>query len=73
MDEYDCAQIDKAMSKKIDAIYRNPAKHKFYSQFEAFKEDYRHGPRGGRIVGKKRICYHCGSKKKYHADITELL
>lgn len=73
MDEYDYRQTDKAMSKKVAEIFGDPKRHVFYSCFEADEaEDYR-GIRGGKIRGRKTICFHCGMKKKGHAETTEQL
>jgi hypothetical protein len=73
MDAYDFEKIDNSMSKRVDAIYQDPARHKFYSCFEVFENEGRVGPRGGKIRGNKRTCYHCGGKKKGHAEVTEQL
>jgi len=71
MDEYDCRQTDKQMSKKIAAIYSNPQKHRFVSIFQLDHDEDRRGPRGGKIRGRKTICGHCGGKRKGHADKDE--
>ncbi len=71
MDRYDCEQIDKEMSRRIDAIYTDPAKHKFYSCFDAYNKEWIVSKRGKKIRGKKTICFYCGKKKKGHAEVTE--
>jgi hypothetical protein len=71
MDEYDYRIMDKQMSEELNAIFGNPARHKFYSIYEADEAEDRRGPRGGKIRGSKRICFHCGQNRKRHADKTE--
>jgi len=73
MDAKDCEDIDRAMSHRVNAIYRDPKRHQFYSCCAAFKAEDRRGPRGGRIEGAARVCYHCGGKRKGHAAVTEAL
>jgi hypothetical protein len=73
MDTYDYEQIDKTMSKKIDAIYSDPKRHAFYSQWAAMQDGRVTGPRGGLVVGRKRICFHCGKYEQGHSDKTEQL
>lgn len=73
MDEYDYQQIDKQMSEQINAIYSNPARHRFLSCFDAVSIYDITGPRGGKVIGRKLICYHCGQKKKGHAEQDEQL
>lgn len=73
MDAYDYAQTDKVMSRKVEAIYSDPKRHAFYSCHDAsIAEDWR-GPRGGKIRGRKQICFHCGGKETGHAETTESL
>jgi len=64
------AQTDKKMSARLENIFNDPTKHKFYSCFEAFKQEDRRGPRGSVIKGKKSICIHCGQKQPGHATQT---
>jgi hypothetical protein len=71
MDTYDYAQTDKVMSYKLDAIYSNPARHKFYSCFDFHRDSNTVGRRGGKVTGLKRTCWHCGQKKKGHAEKDE--
>jgi hypothetical protein len=71
MDKYDYEQTDKQMSKKINAIYSDPKRHKFVSQFDMYCHE--RGPRGGLLRLRKTICGHCGNKKNNHADEDEKL
>ena len=73
MDEYDCYQTDKQMSKKLNAIFTDPKRHAFYACFNANEDEGLTGPRGGKIRGKKRICHYCGLPRKGHAEQTEQL
>lgn len=67
MDAYDCEQTDRAMSLKINAIYKDPKRHAFVP------ENGYCGPRGGYYNGRKTFCDHCGKKRKGHAETTEQL
>lgn len=73
MDAYDCRQTDKQMQARIDKIFLDPKNHKFYSCHDAFLKEDTRGPRGGKIKGKKRICFHCGQKAMGHALTTKEL
>lgn len=73
MDAYDYEQIDKEMSKRLDAIYRDPSRHKFYSCYDEAHANGAVGPRGGRVRARKTICAFCGQKRKGHAQKTENL
>lgn len=75
MDAYDCMQIDKAMSRRIDAIYGDPARHQFESCFDFHKANSSRGRRGGHVYkrARKTVCYWCGQGKPGHADKTEEL
>ena len=73
MDGYDYEQTDREMSKKIEVVYGDPARHQFYSEYNRNTDEERRGPRGGRITGRKSICAHCGKKAKGHAAMTENL
>ena len=65
MDAYDFEQIDKAMSLKINAIYKDPKRHAFVPEGD------RPRPRYGVFKGRKTFCDHCGKKRKGHAETTE--
>jgi hypothetical protein len=69
----DYEATDKAMSLRVNEVFGDPKRHQFYSCRDAFKVDPHFGPRGGRIEGKARICFHCGGKRKGHAEKTEEL
>jgi len=71
MDEYDYRQADKAMQKKIDAIYGDPARHAFYSCFDHDEAMDTRGPRGGIVRGPKTLCHYCSWPRKGHAEKTE--
>jgi hypothetical protein len=71
MDAKDYSEIDKSMSARINAIYGDPKRHAFYSQYDYFLSDPHYGPRGGIEKGKKTICFYCGAKKKGHSLTTE--
>ena len=73
MDKYDCEQTDREMSKRVDAVYGDPTRHRFYSEFECINDEDRRGPRGGKARGRKTICAHCGKIAKGHAALTEAL
>ena len=67
-------EIDKAMSKRIHEVFDNPAKHTFYSCYDAYIAEDLRGPRGGKIRrGRKQKCFHCGHGRKGHAEVTEQL
>jgi hypothetical protein len=66
MDAYDYHEIDKAMSRKMDEIFSDPARHAFYSVYDEDEALDRRGPRGGKIRGRKTICAHCGAKADKH-------
>ena len=65
MDAYDCEQINKAMSLKLNAIYKDPKRHAFVPEGGYV------GRRGGYKPGRKTFCDHCGKKRKGHAEKTE--
>lgn len=69
----DYAAADKAIGRKVEAIYSDPARHQFYSVFEEDEAVDRRGPRGGKIRGRKTMCAHCGRGPAAHADKTEAL
>ena len=69
----DYSEVDKEMNRRVHEIYSDPARHKFYSQYDYFLESNAIGPRGDRIVGLKTKCQHCGGKKNIHAETTEEL
>ena len=71
MNKYDFAEIDKQMSGRVLEVFGNPNKHKFFSIFDALQHEC--GPRGGKVMGRKLICFHCGQKNKGHAIKTEQL
>ena len=71
MNAYDCERIDKAMSQRVRAIYSDPARHKFQSEFHALANGY--GIRGGVSRTRKSICFHCGQDRPGHAGLTEAL
>jgi hypothetical protein len=71
MNRYDYEKIDKEVGQKVDAIYADPARHKFVSAHDLDQDVDRRGPRGGKIRGRKAICGHCGQPSGGHADITE--
>jgi hypothetical protein len=71
MDTKDCCEIDREMSRKSAAIFDDPKRHAFYSQYDYFLSDPHYGPRGGIEKGKKTICFYCGAKKKGHSLTTE--
>jgi len=73
MNAHDYHEIDRFMSKKAEAIYGDPKRHAFYSCHDAYIAENMRGVRGGRIRGKKLRCFHCGRKKKGHAETTEQL
>lgn len=74
MDAYDCEIADKQMSKKVEAIFGDPTRHKFYSCYDAYIAENIIGRRGGKIRRKKLECFHCGQKKKVHTALeTEYL
>ena len=73
MDEHNCRQIDKAISNRVNRIYSNPQRHRFYSCFQSDEDGDLIGPRGGKIRGRKTICCHCGQKRKGHANKDEQL
>lgn len=73
MDNYDYEQIDKSISKRVDAIYSDPKLHVFVSIHQLDEDEDRRGIRGGKIRGKKTICGYCGGPKKGHAEKTEQL
>lgn len=60
-------ETDKAISKRLNAIYSDPTRHKFVSCFEMDEQEDRRGPRGGKIRGRKTICGHCGFPEPGHA------
>lgn len=67
MNAYDMEADDRLIHKKTAAIYEDPKRHKFYSQYQrTVGEDWR-GPRRGKTRGKKRLCAHCGKEQKGHA------
>ena len=66
--------IDKAMSRKVQAIFSDPARHQFISEHDQIKDDpWYLGPRGGKPRGLKRKCFYCGQVQAGHADVTEAL
>ena len=69
MDAYDYEKIDKTMSQRLDAIYADPKRHAFCPE----QDLHAAGIRGGMIRGRRRICDHCGKKRKGHADKDEQL
>lgn|GEM_PF-6504536 len=71
MDRIDCERTDKAISKRIEAIYSAPGRHKYYSCYDFYRDRGSIGPRGGKIIGNKKICYYCGHKEAGHAAETE--
>lgn len=73
MDSKDFEDTDKAMSKRVDAIYFDPSRHAFLSQFQYDADVDLRGPRGGKIRGVKTLCCHCNRIKAGHADTTEQL
>ena len=73
MDAYDYMQIDKAMSKRLQAIFGDPKRHAFYSCFDADEAEDRRGARGAIKRGPKRLCFHCLTRKNGHAEKTEQL
>ena len=73
MDAYDFEQIDKAMSKRVDAIYSDPARHVFCSQHQFNLDNDMRGRRGALKKGRKTVCAYCGQKKIGHAEVTEQL
>lgn len=71
--DYKYEELDKAMSKRIDEIYSDPARHAFVScssMAEANPELFR-GRHGGKLYAKKLKCFYCGKKKHEHAAVTE--
>lgn len=73
MDAYECEKIDKEMSRKMDAIYTDPNRHRFYSCFDFHAATHSRGPRGGQVRARKTICYYCGLPEKGHAEKDEEL
>ena len=73
MDAYEYEKIDREMSKRIDTIYSDPSRHKFYSEYEHSVNQDMRGPRGGKIRGRKTFCRHCGNKANGHAAVDEQL
>jgi len=71
MDAFEYERIDKEISKRIDTIYSNPKRHKFYSEYDYSVDQDMRGSRGGKIRWRKTFCCHCGNKKKGHAEVTE--
>ena len=71
MDKHACEQTDREMSKRVDAVYGDPARHQFYSEFDRNNDEDRRGSRGGKAKGRKTICAYCGTKAKGHAAFTE--
>lgn len=69
----DFEAIDREMSRRVNAVYGDPKRHKFYSCFQAYQYENFKGPRGGKVRGRKRICFHCGLEEKGHALETEKL
>jgi hypothetical protein len=68
-DEKKYREMDLAIQKRVDAIYSDPKRHAFISEFDTLKDSY--GPRGGLKKGRKTICYYCGCKSRDHAKVTE--
>ena len=60
--------LEEKLSCEIDELYRNPKKHQFYSEYDHYLKYPNFGPRGGRLKGRKTICFWCGSKKKEHLE-----
>ena len=58
---------NRGMSHLLTEIYSDPKRHKFSSEYGMFTNGQ------GRIVGRKTICFHCGMKKKGHAEKDEAL
>lgn len=71
MDEYTYREIDRAMSKRIEAIYSDPKRHAFQSCFDYDESIDCRGRRNGKVRGRKTICAHCGTKKAGHASTDE--
>ena len=66
MDKYDCYITDKQMSKKINEIYSDPKRHRFYSYHDYIKDNNILD-----VYGTKNRCFYCGGKKDGHAKETE--
>lgn len=73
MDAFDCERIDKVMNEKVMAVYGNPSRHKFYPERQGLIDDKVVGPRGGKVAGRKTVCFHCGQKEHGHAQEDENL
>lgn len=69
----DYGAIDREISQRVNAIYTNPKRHEFRSEFDEWRDQDLRGRRGGRILGRKRVCVHCGGPLKGHAGTTEPL
>lgn len=78
-DAYDFAQIDRAMSRRLDGIYSDPKRHRFSPRWKA---DVGETTRYGNVRNVKglarnsagsRVCVHCGTAKHGHAKKDDLL
>jgi len=72
----DCEQIDKRMSREIEAIYSDPARHKFLSCHDyltSFGITYTVHGRLGKVTASNTVCWYCGKLQPGHAEKDEQL
>ena len=60
-------EIDEYVARRMEEIYGNPSRHKFYSCLDGFKDGFK------KVLEKKTICFYCGNKRKGHPEKTEEL